>query len=417
MNIKRLFEKTNTGFKEFVAKVDFANVIGLSEELSKYIKKDSNDYVATINPDINIDDEVPKITYVDGAGGINDIYLDLASEDGPGLMTRDDKIKLNNLPNLSNPNILTDIGAYGRSNSFIDLVYKSTSTQTPYPKIRVEAATTTYAGVMTADDKAKLNNIPNTYAKKSNTISNIDVNYDFNKRGLYLLIDYADRTNPGTTVNIPNATTTTDGCMSYADKVKLDSIPVKYIPTFDGVINESMTFNKPITFNEDIYFNKDIYITGNIYGENPEEGVRFNGCNGIQHFNQYEAIKSKLWNAQGGTIDISEILINAAIYVQGSMTIAAGSLNRYDVLESPDSIIFDTITGTFYAYDRNNDKFYTSWSANLQNNIYPPEKYGAVINNIVYPLPKQMYRFEGNNNIYICSYSSRIARMTILKIE
>lgn len=114
---------------------------------------------------------------------------------------------------------------------------------------------------------------------------------------------------------------------------------------------------------------------------------------------------------------LSEILINVAIYVQGSMTVAAGSLNRYDVLESPDSIIFDTITGTFYAYDRNNDKFYTSWSANLQNNIYPPEKYGAVINNIVYPLPKQMYRFEGNNNIYICSYPSRIARMTILKIE
>lgn len=114
---------------------------------------------------------------------------------------------------------------------------------------------------------------------------------------------------------------------------------------------------------------------------------------------------------------LSEILINVAIYVQGSMTVAEGSLNRYDVLKSPDSIIFDTYTGTFYAYDRNNDKFYTSWSANLQNNIYPPEKYGAVINNIVYPLPKQMYRFEGNNNIYICSYPSRIARMTILKIE
>lgn len=114
---------------------------------------------------------------------------------------------------------------------------------------------------------------------------------------------------------------------------------------------------------------------------------------------------------------LSEILINAAIYVKGSMTIATGGLDIYDVLESPDSIIFNTITGTFYAYDRNNDKFYTSWSANLQNNIYPPEKYGAVINNIVYPLPKQMYRFEGNNNIYICSYPSRIARMTILKTE
>ena len=48
MNIKRLFEKTSTGLKEFVAKVDFANVIGLGEELAKYIKKDS-DNEANVN--------------------------------------------------------------------------------------------------------------------------------------------------------------------------------------------------------------------------------------------------------------------------------------------------------------------------------------------------------------------------------
>lgn len=163
--------------------------------------------------------------------------------------------------------------------------------------------------------------------------------------------------------------------------------------------------------------------------------MKYLDLDGLKHYNQ--TLVNKLKNKFISTSDkgkangvasldkngniplsqLSEILINVAIYVQGSMTVAAGSLNRHDVLESPDSIIFDTITGTFYAYDRNNDKFYTSWSANLQNNIYPPEKYGAVINNIVYPLPKQMYRFEGNNNIYICSYPSRIARMTILKIE
>lgn len=163
--------------------------------------------------------------------------------------------------------------------------------------------------------------------------------------------------------------------------------------------------------------------------------MKYLDLDGLKHYNQ--TLVNKLKNKFISTSDkgkangvasldkngniplsqLSEILINVAIYVQDSMTVAAGSLNRHDVLESPDSIIFDTITGTFYAYDRNNDKFYTSWSANLQNNIYPPEKYGAVINNIVYPLPKQMYRFEGNNNIYICSYPSRIARMTILKIE
>lgn len=163
--------------------------------------------------------------------------------------------------------------------------------------------------------------------------------------------------------------------------------------------------------------------------------MKYLDLDGLKHYNQ--TLVNKLKNKFISTSDkgkangvasldkngniplsqLSEILINAAIYVQGSMTVAAGSLNSHDVLESPDSIIFDTITGTFYAYDRNNDKFYTSWSTNLQNNIYPPEKYGAVINNIVHPLPKQMYRFEGNNNIYICSYPSRIARMTILKIE
>ena len=47
MNIKRLFEKTSTGLKEFIAKVDFANVIGLSEELTKYVKRNSSIYGKT----------------------------------------------------------------------------------------------------------------------------------------------------------------------------------------------------------------------------------------------------------------------------------------------------------------------------------------------------------------------------------
>lgn len=404
MNIKRLFEKTNTGFKEFIAKVDFANVIGLSEELTKYIKKNSADYVATINPDINVDDEVPKITYINGAGGINDIYLDLASEDGPGLMTRDDKIKLNNFPNLSSPNILTDIGTYGRSNSFIDLVYKSTSTQTPYPKIRIEAATTTYAGVMTATDKQTLNKVYDIAENKAF----VSVDSFQNNKLNGIKIDFGVNNELDTySIYINNATSTVDGCMSHADKTKLDSIPIKYIPTSDGVINESMTFNKNI-------YLKDVYITGYISGENPEEGVRFNGCAGIEHFNQDDAIKSKLWNAQGGTIDISEILINAAIYVQGIMTRATGPVDYDSIIDFPDSIIFDITTGVFYA--KKNDKLYTRWNAYLGKGIYSPEKYGVVDNNRVYPLPKQMYKFEEDSNLYICSYINNLATMKILTI-
>lgn len=69
MNIKRLFEKTSTGLKEFIAKVDFANVIGLSEELSKYIKKDS-DNEANVNYVNSTRDKTLTVGY-DGINYIN----------------------------------------------------------------------------------------------------------------------------------------------------------------------------------------------------------------------------------------------------------------------------------------------------------------------------------------------------------
>lgn len=122
MNIKRLFEKTSTGLKEFVAKVDFANVIGLNEELTKYVKRNSNQYVAEINPDINFDDDVPVINFVYGDGSSKDVILDLASEEFPGLMSTTDKNKIDNyvgtrlnVPNITyvNPEIQEEYTSIG----------------------------------------------------------------------------------------------------------------------------------------------------------------------------------------------------------------------------------------------------------------------------------------------------------------
>lgn len=96
MNIKKLFEKTSTGLKEFVANVDFANVIGLGEELAKYVKRNSNEYVAEINPDINFDGHYPTIEFVYGDGSSKSVILDLASEELPGLMSTTDKNKIDN---------------------------------------------------------------------------------------------------------------------------------------------------------------------------------------------------------------------------------------------------------------------------------------------------------------------------------
>lgn len=261
------------------------------------------------------------------------------------------------------------------------------------------------------------------YSKKTETVKDIEVynpNFvnddDDTPSNTSIRIEFADETHKY--VGIPEASepykviNTTypgnAGLMSITDKIKLNSIPVKYIPTSDGVINEDMTFSKNL-------FVTDLYITGSIAGEDQDEGVRFIGCGGIEHFNQDEAIRSKLWNAQGGTIDISEILINAAIYVEGEITRAAGSVNYYDVINYPDSIVFDTVTGIFYA--KKNDKLYTHWNAYLQKNIYPPEKYGAVVDTYVYPIPKQIYKFKGNNNLYISSYLNNVATMTIFTIN
>lgn len=107
MNIKRLFEKTSNGLKEFVAKVDFANVIGLGEELTKYVKRNSNQYVAEINPDINFDGDVPVIDFIYGDGSSKSVILDLASEEFPGLMSTTDKNKIDNYvgTRLNVPNI------------------------------------------------------------------------------------------------------------------------------------------------------------------------------------------------------------------------------------------------------------------------------------------------------------------------
>ena len=261
------------------------------------------------------------------------------------------------------------------------------------------------------------------YSKKTETVKDIEVynpnfdNYDDDTpSNTSFRIELADGTHKY--VNVPEASgpykvgTFTypgnAGFMSISDKTKINSIPSKYIPTSDGVINEDMTFSKNL-------FIKDLYIKGYIAGENQDEGVRFNGCSGIEHFNQNEAIRSKLWNAQGGTIDISEILINAAIYVEGEITRAAGYVNYNDVINYPDSIVFDTVTGIFYA--KKNDKLYTHWNAYLQKNIYPPEKYGAVVDTYVYPIPKQIYKFKGNNNLYISSYLNNVATMTIFTIN
>lgn len=150
--------------------------------------------------------------------------------------------------------------------------------------VTIKAATSTTAGVMTAADKTKLDDVPNIYAKKSKTISNITVGNRPNKRGLYIAIDYADRTNPGTTVNIPNATTTSDGCMSYEDKNKLDNIENTYLPLSGGTLTGALRLN-------------DI--------SSDENGLDINNVNGIQSVDQDKVSTPEVWTTNGNSIPLN----------------------------------------------------------------------------------------------------------------
>lgn len=148
----------------------------------------------------------------------------------------------------------------------------------------IPGATKELAGLMTAADKAKLDDVPNIYAEKSKTISNITVGNRPNKRGLYIAIDYADRTNPGTTVNIPNATTASDGCMSYEDKNKLDNIENTYLSLSGGTLTGTLRLN-------------DINSDGN--------GLDINNVNGIQSVDQDKVLTPEVWTTNGNSIPLN----------------------------------------------------------------------------------------------------------------
>lgn len=150
--------------------------------------------------------------------------------------------------------------------------------------VTIKGATTTTAGVMTAADKTKLDDVPNIYAEKSKTISNINVSNRPNKRGLYIAIDYADRTNPGTMVNIPNATTTSDGCMSYEDKNRLDNIKYVYLPLSGGTLTGTLRLND---------LNSD------------ENGLDINNVNGIQSVDEDKVLTPEVWTTNGNSIPLN----------------------------------------------------------------------------------------------------------------
>ena len=122
-----------------------------------------------------------------------------------------------------------------------------------------------------------------------------------------------------------------------------------------------------------------------------------------------------VWTTNGGSIDLINLLSNAAIYVAGGFEFAGSSIDNTTVVDSPNAIIFDPKIGRFLA--RKNSLYYAHWKADISRNIAPPSRYGIETDNGVFPFNKQAYKFSLYNFVYIATCSNGTCDMEQLTLE
>lgn len=121
-----------------------------------------------------------------------------------------------------------------------------------------------------------------------------------------------------------------------------------------------------------------------------------------------------VWTTNGGSIDLINLLKNAAIYVAGGFERTGANVNNTTVIDNPDSIIFDR-TGRFLA--KKDSVYYTHWNADISKNIASPSRYGIETNEGVVPFNNQMYEFIDREDIYIAICINGFCSMEKLTLE
>lgn len=121
-----------------------------------------------------------------------------------------------------------------------------------------------------------------------------------------------------------------------------------------------------------------------------------------------------VWTTNGGSIDLINLLKNAAIYVAGGFERVGANVNNTTVIDNPDSIIFAR-TGRFLA--KKDSVYYTHWNADISKNIASPSRYGIETNEGVVPFNNQMYKFIDQEDIYIAICINGFCSMEKLTLE
>lgn len=200
------------------------------------------------------------------------------------------------------------------------------------------------------------------------------------KNTLMVMVQYIDGTALGT--ELPKATIESAGVMTADDKAKLDDIENTYLPLSGGTLTGALRLND---------LNSD------------ENGLDINNVNGIQSVDQDKVLTPEVWCTDGSSLNILNLLLNAAIYVEGdTVKINNDLLISNETITDPDYIMFEENTGKFIA--SKNNSYFRNWNISKKRTIGNPIRYGTIIGTSVYPFHNQMYRFR-NNTIVIANCS------------
>lgn len=407
MKIKQLKEKTIKGFVDFLPKIGINNIEGLlnalNDKLSKseggevnksivVTNKDSN-YSTTITPDGGIyiwnKKATRNILNIQVDKSINAISIN--SPDGAPInisnilnlvgKTRNNNCNIYSAYNdtfaaskfklrsgtknqilLGDGSTTSEVVSYiSPSPQFDAYIVNILNIDGAHDSFTIPGATKELAGLMTAADKAKFDDIEHTYVSTQN--GNIYSSYDTN-----------------------NGNTTLDVTGNYDEEGSGGRIRLKRTEDGKGKLS--------------------IMIDGQ------ESSVNAEKFNSIISPN-----KNEVWSTDGGRINVLNLLLNAAIYVAGEFELAESGIDNTTVIDSPDSIIFDDtiLGGRFLA--RKSLICYTHWKADISKNIAPPSRYGIETDNGVFPFNNQMYKFSTYDNIFIATCSNGTCSMKILTLE
>lgn len=360
MKIKQLKEKTIKGFIDFLPKIGINDIEGLldaiNDKLSKSqggeIKKpivvtnDDSNYKTIINPDGSI--YVFSKNYNGNIFNIipNGLNINISANNGIGTINIHDIVKL---VSKSRKEPIYDAS----NNTFTASAFKLTYG--------------TNKQVLLGD---------------GSTISDLIRQINIDKTETDYRITIVDINNDVKDIIFNGATKELAGLMTASDKAKLDDIENTYLPLSGGTLTGTLRLND---------INSD------------QNGLDINNVNGIQSVDQYKVLNPEVWTTNGSSINILNLLSNAAIYVEGdTVRINSALLISNETITDPDYIMFEENTGMFIALK--NNSYFKNWNISKKRTIGNPIRYGTIIGTSVYPFHNQMYRFR-NNTILIANCS------------